>query len=84
MVMIRINIHEAKARLSEYLARLRHDEVIVICKRNVAIAEIRAVPAARTSPRPVGLAKAELKVPASFFDPLPEDTLTSFDGRDAE
>lgn len=32
--MIRVDIHEAKARLSEYLARLGEGDVLVICKRN--------------------------------------------------
>ncbi len=83
LVMIRINIHEAKTHLSEYLARLRRGEVLVICKRNVPIAEVRAVPPARTAPRPVGQAKGEFTIPRSFFDPLPEDVLTGFDGRTA-
>ncbi len=78
MTMIRINIHEAKAHLSRYLKNLRKGEVLVICKRNVPIAEVRAVPSARTARRPVGLAKGELQVPDSFFEPLPEDFLSGF------
>jgi antitoxin (DNA-binding transcriptional repressor) of toxin-antitoxin stability system len=78
--MIRINIHEAKAHLSRYLKKLRKGEVLIICKRNIPIAEVRAVPLARTTPRPVGLAKGELQVPGSFFEPLPEDILSGFDG----
>jgi antitoxin (DNA-binding transcriptional repressor) of toxin-antitoxin stability system len=78
--MIRINIHEAKARLSEYLSRLRPGDVLLICKRNVPVAEVRAVPPERTKPRPIGLAKKELEIPASFFEPLPDDVLSGFDG----
>ena len=80
MTMIRINIHEAKAHLSRYLNELREGEVLVICKRNIPIAEVRAIPSARTAHRPVGLAKGELQVPDSFFEPLPEDVLSGFDG----
>jgi prevent-host-death family protein len=83
LVMIRINIHEAKTHLSEYLARLRRGDVLVICKRNVPIAEVRAVTPVRTAPRPVGQAKGEFTIPDSFFDPLPEDVLTGFDVRRA-
>ena len=83
-VMIRINIHEAKTHLSHYLRRLREGEVLIICKRNVPIAEVRAVPGARTSKRPVGLASGEFDVPDSFFEPLPEDVLTGFDGSDGQ
>lgn len=77
--MIRINIHEAKTHLSRYLERLRHGEVIILCKRNVPIAEIRPTPAARTRQRPVGLAKGELEIPDSFFAPLPDSVLAEFD-----
>jgi len=80
MTMIRINIHEARAHLSRYLKKLREGEVLVICKRNIPIAEVRAIPSARTAPRPVGLAKGELQVPDSFFEPLPGDVLSGFDG----
>jgi antitoxin (DNA-binding transcriptional repressor) of toxin-antitoxin stability system len=78
--MIRINIHEAKAHLSRYLKKLRQGEVLVIFKRNIPIAEVRTIPSARTAPRPVGLARGELRVPNSFFEPLPEDVLSGFDG----
>jgi hypothetical protein len=43
---------------------------------------VRAVPGARTSKRPVGLASGEFDVPDSFFEPLPEDVLSAFDGSD--
>lgn len=79
--MIRINIHEAKTHFSRYLERLRRGEVFLICKRNVPIAELRAVTPARTEPRPIGLAKGELALPRSFSDPLPDDLLAGFDGR---
>ena len=78
--MIRLNIHEAKTHLSRYLERLLKGEVIVLCKRNIPIAEIRALPAPRTEQRPVGLAKGELTVPPSFFEPLPEDLVEGFRG----
>lgn len=31
--------------------------------------------------RPIGLAKNDFQVPASFFDPLPEDMLDAFEGK---
>jgi antitoxin (DNA-binding transcriptional repressor) of toxin-antitoxin stability system len=83
MIMIRINIHEAKARLSEYLERIRRGEVLIICKRNIPVAEVRAIPSRRTARRPVGLARGEFEVPRSFFEPLPDDVLDGFEG-DAE
>lgn len=31
--------------------------------------------------RPVGLAKDQLKIPPTFFDPLPDDLLDAFEGK---
>ncbi len=80
MIMIRINIFEAKTHLSRYLSRLLDGETIVLCKRNVPIAEIRGLPPASTKPRPVGLARGQLTIPDSFFAPLPEEIIDSFEG----
>jgi antitoxin (DNA-binding transcriptional repressor) of toxin-antitoxin stability system len=79
--MIRLNIHEAKTHLSRYLDRLQKGETIILCKRNVPIAEIRPLPRRRNSKRPIGRYKGQFKVPKSFFDPLPEEVLRSFEGR---
>ncbi len=81
LVMIRLNIHEAKTHLSRYLKRLEQGETILLCKRNVPIAEIRPLSKQRERPRPVGLAKGDFKLPPEFFDPLPEDLLDAFEGK---
>ena len=80
MVMIRLNIHEAKTHRSRYLARLEAGETIVLCRRNEPIAEIRALPRPHVTPRPFGLSKGELSVPPSFFDPLPGEVIAAFEG----
>ena len=80
IVMIVINVFEAKAKLSEYLELAAGGERVVICKRNRPIAELRAVASPRTEPRPVGGAKGTLTVPAAFFDALPDDLLDAFAG----
>ncbi len=84
MTMLIVNIYEAKAKLSEYLEAVARGERVLICKRNQPVAELRAVEAARTSPRPVGGAKGRLKVPAAFFEPLPEDIIEGFAGMPAD
>ena len=76
--MIVINIHEAKAKLSEYLDAVAHGERVVICKRNRPVAELRAVEKKRTKPRPLGGAKG-IVIPPSFFDPMPDDFLDAFE-----
>jgi antitoxin (DNA-binding transcriptional repressor) of toxin-antitoxin stability system len=78
--MIRLNIHEAKTHLSRHLKKLEEGEVIVLCKRNVPIAEIRPLAPRREGERPIGLAEGTFQVPSSFFDPLPDDLLDAFDG----
>ena len=74
--MIRINIAEAKSRLSNYLER---GETIILCRRNVPIAEIRPVAKRSKEPRPVGIDRG-MSIPSSFFEPLPDDLLAAFEG----
>ena len=81
--MKKLNIHEAKTHLSGYLAKLKQGEAILLCKRNTPIAEIRRLPEKTEAPRPIGLARDMFKVPASFFEPLPEEIVTGFEGKAA-
>ena len=80
MVMLKVNMAEAKAKLSEYIASLKGGETVVICNRNVPVAELRAIPQAVQKPRPVGLAKGKFRVPPRFFEPLPDEIVTAFRG----
>lgn len=79
--MIRINVYEAKTHLSRYLAKLAPGETLLVCKRNVPIAEVRRLPAQRVAKRPIGLAKGTFQVPPSFLEPLPDEELAAWDGR---
>ena len=76
MTMIVVNVHEAKARLSEYLDAVECGEHVVIGRRNRPVAELRPSSAVRREPRPIGLDRGRLAVPLSFFDPLPDDLRT--------
>ena len=80
--MIKLNIHEAKTHLSRYLELVVKGETILLCKRNVPVAEIRPVPIKPKSKRPIGLAKGKFEVPPAFFEPLPDDVLNSFYGEE--
>ncbi len=80
MVMLKVNVAEAKARLSEYLAAVAEGETVVICNRNEPVAELRAIPRAARKPRPVGLAKGRFRVPPRFFEPLPDEIVAAFRG----
>ncbi len=80
--MITLNVNEAKAHLSKYLHAVEAGETVVLCRRNVPVAEIRALPVkAAIRPRPFGLARDRGEaVPSSFFDELPDDVLAAFAG----
>jgi antitoxin (DNA-binding transcriptional repressor) of toxin-antitoxin stability system len=74
MIMFKVNIHEAKVYLSRYLKQVLQGETIILCNRNVPVAEIRPLSSQRhPHDRRIGLAKGEFTVPKKFFDPLPKD-----------
>ncbi|MBM4254427.1 MAG: type II toxin-antitoxin system Phd/YefM family antitoxin [Deltaproteobacteria bacterium] len=81
--MKKVNLHEVKTHLSRYLPLLEKGESILLCKRNVPIAEIRPLPPQKKRKRPIGLAKGEFIVPPEFFEPLPDDILNAFSGQDS-
>lgn len=80
--MLKVNIAEAKMRLSRYLESVERGETVVLCRRNVPIAEIRAISKQPAHERPVGIDRG-MVVPDSFFEPLPDELREAF-GADGE
>lgn len=80
--MIRIGVREAQRNLSRYLHLVEGGEVIVICRRSEPVAELRAIPKHPRRIPQLGCAKGTFVIPPEFFDPLPEDLLRAFEGRD--
>jgi prevent-host-death family protein len=80
MTMFKVNIHQAKARLSEFLEAVERGERVVICKRNRPVAELRAIAPARAAVRPLGDTLSGFEVPPEFFEALPDDLLDGFSG----
>jgi prevent-host-death family protein len=79
--MGQVNIHEAKARLSEYLAAVEAGETVVIARRNKPIAKLVPIASEPTkAPRPMGLARGEFTVHSSFFEPMDESELADWYG----
>jgi prevent-host-death family protein len=73
-----VNIHDAKTTLSRLVARVEAGEEVVLTRRNVPVA--RLMPLEGTLPiRVFGDLKDEFTVPASFFDPLPDDVLDDWE-----
>jgi prevent-host-death family protein len=62
--MIKVNIHDAKTHFSELLRKVAGGETIVVCKRDVPIAEIRSV---TRKPRQIGFDKGKLTIPERVF-----------------
>ena len=82
MTMIRINVHEAKTRLSYYLTKLKKKgETIILSNGHQPIAEIRPLPSPLTGKRPIGLAKGKFCVSPELFASLPDDVVEAFSGK---
>ncbi|MCC6525034.1 MAG: type II toxin-antitoxin system prevent-host-death family antitoxin [Polyangiaceae bacterium] len=82
--MLKLNVHEAKAQLSRVLERVEKGETVILCRRNVPVAEIHRIVPASSTPREVGWAReawAGWTLPDSFFEPLPDALLDAFEGR---
>ena len=77
--MFKVNIADAKAHFSRYLESVESGETILVCRRNVPIAELRPVPKRPSRTRPVGIDRG-MVVPPSFFEPLPGELLDAFEG----
>ena len=78
-VVTRINVHQAKTHFSQYLDQVEQGETIVVCRRNVPVAELRPLAKAPEGRRPIGLAKGTFELTKKFFDPLPSKLLDDFD-----
>ena len=84
--MLHLNIHEIKTHLSNYLSKVARGETVIICKRNVPIAELKPIKKSLKRKRPIGLAGKkypDFRIADSFFEPLPDDVLASFYGEES-
>jgi antitoxin (DNA-binding transcriptional repressor) of toxin-antitoxin stability system len=78
--MIKVNIQEAKTHLSRYLDQVEEGEVVVVCRHNQPVAELRAI---RTPPvyptRVAGLLKGLVDWEPNALAPMNEQELAEFD-----
>ncbi|MBN8726472.1 MAG: type II toxin-antitoxin system Phd/YefM family antitoxin [Xanthomonadales bacterium] len=72
-----INVHEAKTHLSRLLDRAHAGEEIVIGKAGEPYA--RLVPLKPRAKRELGFIEGRLD--PAFFEPLPEEELTAWEGK---
>ena len=75
--MIKVNVAEARANYSRDIAAVELGETVTVCRRDVPVAEVRPVPKAPRSKRPVGIDRG-MEIPESFFESLPDDVLDAF------
>ena len=81
IVMIMVNIADAKAKLSEYLEAVSQGETVVICRHNRPVAELRAIEARRTGPRDLApMFPGEAFLTDAFFEPMTQDELRAWEG----
>lgn len=71
MVVVEVNIHEAKTHFSRLLERVAMGEEVVIAKAGTPVAKLVPVKKAPKK-RVFGSAKGDFTVPANFNDPDPE------------
>lgn len=78
--MTTVTVHEAKTNLSRLLAAVEAGEEIIIARRDKPVAKL--VPIAPKPQRVPGLWKGKINVPDSFFEPMSEEELALWEGRD--
>jgi antitoxin (DNA-binding transcriptional repressor) of toxin-antitoxin stability system len=77
--MIKLNLNEVKTQISKYIEMVEAGEVIVVCKRNIPVAEIRSVAKKEKKTPDLGWAKGAYKLPPNFSE-MPDEELSQWEG----
>ena len=76
--MAMVNVHEAKTHLSRLLSQVEAGEDVVIARSGKPVARlVRFLPQGE---RQFGSWKGRITLDDSFFDPLPEEELSAWEG----
>jgi prevent-host-death family protein len=82
--MVKVNVQEAKTHLSRYLDAVEKGEVVILCRHNKPIAELRALPKEEEAKEQKDVPRFGLwdgfGVSESFFEPLDDDLMKAFYG----
>jgi prevent-host-death family protein len=77
-----VTVRQAKAQLSQLIARAEAGEEIIIARGGRPVVKLMPI-AKRATRRRFGALKGKLSLPdAFFFDPLPEEDLKLWEGGD--
>jgi antitoxin (DNA-binding transcriptional repressor) of toxin-antitoxin stability system len=79
--MTAVTLEEIQRDLKGYLERVHAGETLIVLQADQPLAEIKPVVPETPIPRPFGLCAGEFTVPEDFDEPLPEDIVSSFEGR---
>ena len=74
-----VNLQDAKTHLSRYVDDVEQGEVVILCRHNKPIAEIRSIEKAEEGTPEFGIYDG-FGVSPEFFEPLPDDLLRAFEG----
>ena len=74
-----VNLQDAKTHLSRYVDDVEQGEVVILCRHNKPIAEIRSIERPEEGTPEFGIYDG-FGVSPEFFEPLPDDLLRAFEG----
>lgn len=64
-----VNLHEFKAHLSAYAREVKEGRTVIVCERNVPIAELRPISTHPSGKRPApGLFSDQIQIQDAFSD----------------
>ena len=79
--MEKVQLHQAKARLSELVDRAQSGEEVVISRHGKAVAKLVGYEPGRVR-RLGGVLRGKIKFRKGWDKPLPDDLIAAFEGRD--
>jgi prevent-host-death family protein len=77
--MKKLNLHEVKAQFSKYIELVEGGETVIICKRNVPVAEIRPIAKKEKKVPELGWAEGAFAIPNDFNE-TSEEELVQWEG----
>jgi len=75
IIMIKLNVHEIKRHFSKFLELVEEGETVVVCKRNVPVAEIRRISKQDGRVPVLGSARGTFEIPSDFDASLSDEEL---------
>ena len=78
--MIKVDIQEAEANLSHYLDQIEKGEIVVICRHNKRVAELRAIETLPALTKRIpGMLKGQIHFEPDAFAPMTAEVLAEFE-----